>query len=80
MLVNIHEAKTHFSKLIQLALQGDEIIIAKGGIPLIKLIPYTQEPEVRHGGQFRGLIEINEDFNEPLPDDLLKLFYGNDEK
>lgn len=76
MLVNIHEAKTHFSKLINQALKGEEIVIAKGGKPLIRLIPYSAEPDFRHGGQFKGLIEVSDDFNEPLPEDILKLFYG----
>lgn len=79
MFVNIHEAKTHFSKLINQALEGDEVIIAKGGKPVIRLVPYVDEPGVRQGGQFRGVLSISEDFNEPLPDDLLKLFH-EDEK
>jgi len=78
MLVNIHEAKTHFSKLINQALGGNEIIIARDGKPLVRLVPYTSEPEVRQGGQLRGLIKINEDFDAPLPDELLKLFYGDE--
>ena len=65
-----------FSKLINQALKGEEIVIARGGIPLVKLVPYTEESSLRKGGQFKGLIEINEHFDDPLPDDLLKLFYG----
>lgn len=75
MIVNIHEAKTHFSKFVEKALQGEEIIIAKGGKPLIQLVPYAKEITKRRGGQFKGLIEIREDFDDALPDDLLKLFY-----
>jgi len=78
-LVNIHDAKTHFSKLINQALQGEEIIIAKGGQPLIRLVPYTKETALRKGGQFAGLIKINDDFDAPLPEDLLKQFYGNED-
>jgi len=78
MLVNIHEAKTHFSKFIEQALRGDEVIIAKGGKPLIRLIPYSEGPQIRHGGQFKGLIQIAEDFDAPLPDDILKQFYGDE--
>jgi len=76
MLVNIHDAKTHFSKLINQALNGEDIVIAKGGKPLIRLTPYSKEPEFRHGGQFKGLIEVHDDFNDPLPEDILKLFHG----
>jgi prevent-host-death family protein len=78
MLVNIHDAKTHFSKFINLALNGDEVIIARDGKPLIRLIPYTKEVTERHGGQFKGLIEISDDFDAALPKDMLKLFYGDD--
>lgn len=78
MLVNIHDAKTHFSKLIHQALNGDEIIIAKSGKPLVRLVPCSAEPSLRHGGQLKGLIEISDDFNEPLPHDILKLFYDDE--
>ena len=79
MLVNIHDAKTHFSKFINQALKGDEIIIARGGKPLVRLVPYTEEAQERRGGQFKGLIQISEDFDAPLPDDLLKQFLGDEE-
>ena len=75
MLVNIHEAKTNFSKLINQVLKGDDIIIARDGKPLIRLIAYTETVNERHGGQLRGLIKINDDFDAPLPDDLLTCFY-----
>lgn len=78
MLVNIHDAKTHFSKIINQALKGEDIIIARGGIPLIRLVPYAEEEQVRHGGQFKGVIHISDDFDAPLPDDLLKQFNGDD--
>ncbi len=79
MLVNIHDAKTHFSKFINQALKGDEVIIAKDGKPLIRLVPYVAETEVRRGGQFKGVIQISEDFDAPLPNEILKSFYGDDE-
>ncbi len=78
MLVNIHDAKTHFSKLINQVLKGDEIIVARDGKPLVRLVPYTEETSVRRGGQFKGLIHISDDFDAPLPDDILKQFYGDD--
>lgn len=77
MLVNIHDAKTHFSKFINQALKGDEIIIARDGKPLVKLVPYSEEPQFRKGGQFKGLMEISEDFDAPLPEEILKQFYGD---
>lgn len=79
MQVNIHEAKTHFSKLINQALKGDNVIIARDGKPLIRLIPYVEDIHVRRGGQFKGLIEISDDFDAPLPEDLLKLFSGDED-
>ena len=79
MLVNIHDAKTNFSKLINQVLKGDDIIIARDGKPLVRLVVYSEMINERHGGQLRGLIEISDDFDAPLPDDLLKQFY-QDEK
>lgn len=73
-IINIHEAKTHFSKLINQALQGEEIIIARGNKPVVKLMPYTEEMSPRKGGQLQGLIEISDDFDAPLPNDLLSYF------
>ncbi len=78
MLVNIHDAKTHFSKYINQVLKGEEIIIARDGKPLIKLVPYTENPQVRRGGQFRGVIQMSDDFDAPLPDEILKHFYGDE--
>lgn len=74
--MDIHEVKTRLSKYINQALKGEEVIIAKGGNPIIKLVPYVQEPQYRTGGQFRGLMEIKEDFDASLQEELLKLFYG----
>ncbi len=76
--VNIHEAKTHFSRLINQALKGDEVIIAKSGVPLIKLIPYEKPKSVRKGGQLKGMLIIEDNFDDPLPDEYLKSFYGNE--
>ena len=78
MLVNIHDAKTRFSKLINQALQGEEIVIARDGKPLIRLVPFSEEPQIRKGGQFNGLIQISDDFDAPLPADILKFFTGDE--
>jgi len=78
MFVNIHEAKTHFSRLVNQALKGEEVIITRGGTPLIRLVPYTKEIQFRHGGQFKGIIEISDDFDAPLPQEILNQFYGNE--
>ncbi len=78
MLVNIHDAKTRFSKLINQALQGEEIVIARDGKPLIRLVPFSEEPQIRKGGQFKGIIQISDDFDAPLPADILKFFIGDE--
>ena len=66
--VTIHEAKTHLSQLIQLALQGEEIIIAKGSVPLITLQVLPQLRNRKAGGAKGILVAMPADFNEPLSD------------
>lgn len=73
--VNIHEAKTHLSRLIQRAVAGEEIIIAKAGRPLAKLVPYTGASEPRQPGRWRGKVRIADDF-DVLPDDMAAAFNG----
>ena len=77
--VNIHDAKTQFSKLINQVLNGEEVVIARGGVPLVRLVPLKAEQSQRKGGQLRGMITIAEDFDAPLPEDTLNSFYGKDE-
>jgi len=74
--VNIHEAKTHFSKLLKRVMTGEEIIIAKGGNPIAKLIPITPKPKKRVPGSASGKIRISEDFDAPLPEEVLQDFEG----
>ena len=65
--VNLHEAKTHLSRLIEEAAAGEEIIIAKAGKPIALLAPITNIPSQRQLGSMRGKIWIAADFDEPLP-------------
>ena len=75
-IVNIYDAKTQLSKLINQALAGEEIVIAKNGQPLIQLTPVDPHNiPPRKGGQLKGILEVNDDFDEPLPADLHKQFY-----
>lgn len=74
--VNIHEAKTNFSKLVDAVMQGEEIIIAKAGKPAVKLVPILAVKPKRKPGALKGKIKITKDFNAPLPDDLLDEFKG----
>ena len=66
--VNIHEAKTHFSKLIKEVLNGGEVIIAKGNKPIAKIISIEQRKSPRKLGTAKGRMEIAIDFDAPLDD------------
>lgn len=74
--VNIHEAKTHLSKLLQRVMAGEEIIIAKAGVPVARIVPMTKVPQKRTAGSARGKIKLAPDFDEPLPEELLRAFEG----
>ncbi len=66
--VNIHEAKTHLSKLIQEAVNGEEVIIAKGSKPLVRLTPLPGSRGVRRLGGAKNKISVADDFKEPIED------------
>jgi prevent-host-death family protein len=72
--VNIHHAKTHLSKLVDRAAGGEEIIIAKDGKPVARLLPYVDKGTVRRPGAMRGKIRIRKTFDAPLPKDLIASF------
>jgi prevent-host-death family protein len=77
MEVNIHEAKTHLSRLLQRVMAGEEVTIARSGVPVARLI--AVEPEKKRPlGFARGQVWVADDFDAPLPDDLLKAFYGGE--
>jgi prevent-host-death family protein len=72
-IANIHEAKSQLSKLIERAEAGEEIIIARAGKPVAKLIAYRESRGPRRGGQWRGKVEIKPDFDQ-LPEDIAATF------
>lgn len=74
--VNIHEAKTQFSKLIEAVAHGEEVVIAKAGKPAAMLVPMHVQKPMRKPGAMQGKIKIAADFDAPLPDDLLAAFEG----
>jgi prevent-host-death family protein len=77
MEVNIHEAKTHLSRLLQRVAAGEEVTIARAGVPVARLVAVKPKPnKVRPLGMDRGRVWVADDFDAPLPDDLLKAFYG----
>jgi prevent-host-death family protein len=69
--VNIHAAKTNLSQLIERAHAGEEVIIARGDQPVAKLVPIAASEPKRQPGTLRGLVEVNDEFFEPLPESEL---------
>ncbi len=72
---NVHAAKTHFSRLVDAAAGGEEIIIAKAGKPVARLMPLAC-PSKRRLGILEGIAVVPPDFDAPLPDEMLALFEG----
>ena len=72
--VNIHEAKTHLSKLLELVATGQEIIIAKANRPIARLMPLKAKP--RKPDMLQGQIKIADDFDAPLPESMASAFRG----
>lgn len=78
--VNLYEAKSHLSQLVKEAAAGAEIIIAKSGEPMARLVPLAPKAKVeRKPGRLEGQIWIADDFDDPLPPDILAAFHGEDE-
>ena len=65
-IFNVHDAKTHFSKLLELVINGEEVIIAKAGKPVARILPVTSEVAVRQRGSDKGKVIIRPDFDDPL--------------
>jgi prevent-host-death family protein len=74
--INLHAAKTHFSRLVDEAAAGAEIIIAKAGKPVAKLVPITPQRPKRQLGGLAGVASIPPEFDLPLPDDVVDAFEG----
>jgi prevent-host-death family protein len=72
-LTNIHAAKSQLSKLVERAEAGEEVIIARAGKPVAKLVAYRPRKAPRKGGQWRGKVRIADDFDE-LPADIAEAF------
>jgi prevent-host-death family protein len=72
--VNLHAAKTHLSRLVDRALAGEEIVIAKAGKPMVRLVPVAQKGRRTGFGALKGRIRISRDFDQPLPDEVLRGF------
>ena len=73
-MVIVHEAKTHLSRLLEEVRQGEEVVIAKAGKPVARLVAVTEQPKRRQPGSARGQIWMAEDFDAPLPEDIQRFF------
>lgn len=73
-VVNLHAAKTHLSRLVEDAAKGEDIVIAKAGKPMVRLVPVAKSDRKRISGSMKGKIRIGKDFDAPLPDDLARAF------
>jgi prevent-host-death family protein len=68
--VNIREAKTHLSRLLERVAAGEDVVIAKAGRPVAWLIGFRETPDHRQFGRDAGLFEVPDDFDEPLPEEV----------
>ncbi|HWB71240.1 MAG TPA: type II toxin-antitoxin system Phd/YefM family antitoxin [Egibacteraceae bacterium] len=73
--VGVHEAKTHLSRLLRRVAAGEEIVIKRSGTPVARLVPVRGDPQ-RQLGRDRGRFQVPEDFDAPLPEDLVQAFGG----
>ncbi len=71
--VNLHEAKTHLSRLVDQAMAGEEVVIARNGKPLVRLVPCVEDRKPRKLGAWQGKIWIADDFDE-TPQELIDAF------
>ena len=73
---NMHDAKSQLSSLVEQAMAGEDVVIAKAGKPMVKLVPVGRDTHPRKPGRFAGRITLAPDFDE-TPEDLIDLFEGN---
>lgn len=72
--VTVHEAKTHLSKLLKRVEAGESLLIKRGDVPVARLIPVEMKRSPRRWGQYAGQIEIADDFDAPLPAEIMRYF------
>jgi prevent-host-death family protein len=76
MIVNMHKAKTNLSSLVERAMAGEEIVLAKAGKPRVKLVPVDAKPKKRTPGRWLGKLTVPDSFFDPLPDEELAGWEG----
>ena len=74
--VNMHEAKTHLSRLVERVEAGEEIVISRAGKPVARIIAVRAPAGSRAPGRLRGRIRVSDDFDAPLPDEVAAAFAG----
>jgi prevent-host-death family protein len=72
MRTTIHAAKTHLSRLIEKACRGEEVVIARGNTPVVRLVPFAAPPKARRFGAMKGRARVGTEFFEPLPEAELR--------
>ena len=75
--LNLYEAKTHLSRLVEEAAEGQEIVIAKAGVPRARLVPLLSHTRPRQPGGSEGRIWVAADFDDPLPPEIVEAFLGS---
>ena len=73
-VVNTHEAKTNLSRLLNNVQKGEEVVIARGNKPIARLVPFGAKKPIRKPGYLKGKIRVADDFDAPLPDEVLNAF------
>lgn len=74
--INIHEARTHLSKIVDQVATGAEVIIAKAGKPMARVVPLERAPQPKKLGLLKGQVKVPDEFNAPLDDEVLAEFEG----
>ena len=75
-IINIHKAKTHLSRIVDDVAAGGEVVIAKAGRPVARLVPLESQPRRKVLGLLKGKLRVRADFNAPLPADVIADFDG----
>lgn len=75
MEVNVHEAKTHLSRILERVTEGEEVIIMRSNVPIARLVPISSTPARRELGWARGEFTVPDDFDAPLPTEVEDSFY-----
>lgn len=74
--VNVHEAKTHLSALLEKVESGEEVVIARAGKPIARLVPFVEPGKKLVFGLLKGRLEVPDGFDEPLPEEVVRQFEG----